>query len=400
MGRRYAQLGVEERRRIERWRAAKVSPTEMAGVAGRHRSAIVRELARNHFVDRDMPKVVGCFAMAAQLQMSDRRARQRRLVRHANLRRRVEERIKSGWTPEQIAGRMRLEDVQPRVCQETICRHVYGREGMRGELWWHLPNHRMARRPRRARKRLPPKFGRERSILLRPEAVAHRNGFGHWEGDLVVRAATRPHRGHGPPSLQQRFGQADVPSPMERVSRFTVIVKNTTKRSVLVMDKIIAAIGAVPLPARHSIAFDRGSGFVTWPRLQAQTGTRSWLGRSAVAASEGRRREQRPPRQALAAARDGHPLEDRRRHPGHHRPDECYAPQMPRMANPGRGLRRDHGGGGQEAELPKQPAKDAPHVALTGRAVPCPRSPTPSPPPRGSATDERACAARRRCVRG
>ena len=86
MGTGYAQLSIEERRRIERWRAAKVSPTEMARVLGRHRSTIFRELQRNHFVDRCMPKVVGYFAMAAQLQTADRRARQRKLVRFGELR--------------------------------------------------------------------------------------------------------------------------------------------------------------------------------------------------------------------------------------------------------------------------------------------------------------------------
>lgn len=263
MGRSYMQLSVGERRRIERWRAARVSPTEMARVLGRHRSTIFRELRRNHFVDRDMPKVVGYFAMAAQLQMADRRARQRKLVRFASLRSEVEDRIRSGWTPEQIAGRMRLERAQPRVCQETIYRHVYGREGMREELWWHLPTHRMSRRPRRARKRIAPKFGRELSILFRPEAVAQRTEFGHWEGDPVL--------------FRQRFGQANVTSMVERVSRFTVILKNTTKRSKPVMNKIVAAIGPLPFAARRSMTFDRGSEFVTWPHLQAETGTRSWF---------------------------------------------------------------------------------------------------------------------------
>ena len=240
MGTNYGQLSVEDRRRIERWRAARVSPDEMACVLGRHRSTIFRELQRNHFVDRDMPKVVGYFAMAAQLQTADRRARQRKLVRHAGLRDCVVERIRNGWTPEQIAGRMRLENARPRVCQETIYRHVYSREGMSDELWWHLPNHRMTRRPRRARKRLPPKFGRELSILFRPEAVAHRTEFGHWEGDLVL--------------FQQRFGQSNVTSLVERISRFAVILKNSTKRSGPVMNKIVAAIGALPLQAGGPVA--------------------------------------------------------------------------------------------------------------------------------------------------
>jgi len=51
---------------------------------------------------------------------------------------------------------------------------------MREELWWYLPTHRKARRPRRARKRRAPKFHRDVSILFRPGAVAQRSQFGHW----------------------------------------------------------------------------------------------------------------------------------------------------------------------------------------------------------------------------
>ncbi len=86
MGHRSTQLSVDERRRIERWRHAKVSPAEMARVFGRNRSTIFRELTRTHFADRPMPKVVGYFAMAAQFRTADRRTRQRKLVRHAGLR--------------------------------------------------------------------------------------------------------------------------------------------------------------------------------------------------------------------------------------------------------------------------------------------------------------------------
>lgn len=39
------------------------------------------------------------------------------------------------------------------------------------------------------------------------------------------------------------------------------------------MRKIAQAIGPLPLAARKSITFDRGSAFVTWPHLQTQLGT-------------------------------------------------------------------------------------------------------------------------------
>ena len=147
--------------------------------------------------------------------------------------------------------------------QETIYRYIYAKEGLREELWWYLPSHRKARRPRRARKRRAPKFHRDVSILFRPEAVAQRSQFGHWEADLML--------------FRRRFGSANVTSLVERVSRFTVLLKNADKRTRPVMDKVVAAIRALPQPAGRSITFDRGTEFVSWPHLQAEIGTNSWF---------------------------------------------------------------------------------------------------------------------------
>ncbi|MCP5086645.1 MAG: IS30 family transposase [Rhodobacteraceae bacterium] len=263
MGAVYSQLSITERRRIERWRHAKVPVDEMARVLKRCRSTIFRELKRNHFEDPEMPKVVGYFGAAAQLMTADRRARQRKLIKHPSLLNRVIDRLKNGWTPEQIGNRMIYEKAPLRVCQETIYRYIYSKDGMSKELWWYLPTHRKARHPRRARKRQKPKFHRDVSILFRPDDVAHRRQFGHWEADLVL--------------FKQRFGQVNVTSLVERVSRFTVLLKNPNKRTKPVMGKIIAAIKDLPLVARRSITFDRGSEFVSWPHLQAEIGTQTWF---------------------------------------------------------------------------------------------------------------------------
>ena len=53
MSAKYTQLSLEERRKIERWRHAKVPVNEMARVLKRHRSTIFRELRRNHFFDAE-----------------------------------------------------------------------------------------------------------------------------------------------------------------------------------------------------------------------------------------------------------------------------------------------------------------------------------------------------------
>jgi IS30 family transposase len=263
MGRKYGHLSLEERRRIERWRQANVSATTIARTLGRHRSTIFRELRRNHFRDNELPDVVGYFALAAHSDCAKRRSRKRKLIKHADLRSLIVDRIKDGWTPEQIAGRMRYENARQRVCQETIYRYVYSKEGMAQELWWYLPTHRKSRKPRRARKRLPPKFHRDVSILFRPDVVAHRTEFGHWEGDLML--------------FKQHFGPGNVTSLVERVSRFTVLLKNDNKRTSLVLGKLARAIGHLPLRSRKSITFDRGTEFVGWPHLQADLGTQTWF---------------------------------------------------------------------------------------------------------------------------
>lgn len=120
------------------------------------------------------------------------------------------------------------------------------------------------------------------------------------EGDLML--------------FKQKLGQTNVTSLVERVSRFTVILKNPNKRTKPVMGKIIEAIKDLPYPARRSITFDRGSEFMNWPHLQAETGTQTWFcdpssPLSAIQVSPAgqcvakrHRREHQPPSQTLASA--------------------------------------------------------------------------------------------------
>jgi IS30 family transposase len=230
-------------------------------VLNRCRSTIFGELKRNHFSDESMPKCDGYYGAAAHRMQADRRARDCKLTKNPEQCKRVIERIKDGWTPEQIGNRVIQERAMLRVYQETIYRYIYSKEGMRDDLWWYLPTHRVARRPRRTRRRRKPKFHRDVNILFRPDDVAHRRLFGHWEGDLML--------------FKQKLGQSNVTSLVERVSRFTVILKNPNKRTKPVMGKIIKAMKDLPLIARRSITFDRGSEFMSWPHLQAEIGTQT-----------------------------------------------------------------------------------------------------------------------------
>ena len=122
-----------------------------------------------------------------------RRARRRKLVRLAGLRDAVIGQLKGGWSPEQIAGRLRLKGQPVLVSHETIYAYVYGADGQSKLLARYLPNRRKKRRVHHSRRPRDLVFPPDRSIHERPDYLRTRETFGEWEGDLMIfeRAQTK-----------------------------------------------------------------------------------------------------------------------------------------------------------------------------------------------------------------
>ncbi|MEI4472998.1 IS30 family transposase [Frigidibacter sp. MR17.24] len=259
----YLHIGLDERRKIARWREAKVPATEIAARLGRHRSTIFRELRRNHFHDAELRHISGYYAANAQAMAEAQRANQRKLIRDPALRTAVVDRLHAGWTPEQISGRLKVERATTSVSHETIYQYVYSKDGHSIDLWRHLPDHRRKRRGRGRRKPQHARFADEISIRHRPADVAARTVFGSWECDLI--------------QFRKEFGGTNLTSLVERVSRFTVLMKNADRRSRPVMDGLIGSLSPLPAHARRSITFDRGLEFLAWPYLQAGLGVETWF---------------------------------------------------------------------------------------------------------------------------
>lgn len=88
---------------------AKVPVSKIATEIGRHRSTFYREIKRNFYNDEQLPYLGGYYGMNAQRFAYARRARRRKLIWLPKLRAAVIERLKEGWSPEQIAGRLGFE---------------------------------------------------------------------------------------------------------------------------------------------------------------------------------------------------------------------------------------------------------------------------------------------------
>ncbi|MGB0662105.1 MAG: IS30 family transposase [Mangrovicoccus sp.] len=263
MGRCYPHLSLDERRRIAKWREAKIPVPEIADRLGRAPSTIYRELKRNHYDDKELPELNGYYALSPQAMYEKRRAIHRKMIVHPDLKAAIEDRLKAGWSPEQIAGRMRLERHPIRVSHETIYRFAYSKDGREEQFYRHLPEHRRRRRPRGYRRHNRTHIFDAQSLSHRPDRISERTEFGHWECDLMM--------------FRKEYGKVNVTSLVERVSRYAVVMRNEDRRSRLVMEALIQGLAPLPADARQSITFDRGTEFSAWRHLKAGIGADAWF---------------------------------------------------------------------------------------------------------------------------
>ena len=320
-------LGLEERRRIHHLREAKVPVAEIAAVLGRHRPTIHREIARNWWHDVEVPQAEGYWPLTAQDLAVRRRRAMAKLERHAELRDAVVDRLRAGWSPEQIAGRLRVEPAaRQRLCHETIYRFVYSSRGRSEELARYLPERRRRRRPRLARKPRGAVFPEHAAIRHRPEAVGQRAEFGHWEADLMI--------------FRKEHGLANVTTLVERRSRYIVLLRNNDRQSKPIVNKLIEALAPLPAEARRSVHLRSRVGVRSLARARARPRRSGVVLRSPGALAEGHGGEHQPPGAALAAPGHRRAVGPGSGHRRPARPPQRHAPQVPRMAHPRRGVPR------------------------------------------------------------
>ena len=257
----YRHFTLEERRTLFRLLGAKLPVQEIAAQLGRHRSTIYREIARNEF--REVRQYRGYYPVTAEDSARRRRRRQCKLVRDPHLRRHVVEKLKLSWSPEQIAGRLKIAGEDDRLCHETIYQFVYSPEGRTLELHRHLLRARRLRRQRFGRKPRSLKIPPERTIAQRPAEIGERQAIGHWEADLLI--------------FQRVHGQANLTSLVERRSRLVRLIANPDRRSRNVLGAIGEALRPLPATARQTITFDRGSEFLGYQQLAKGCGIDSYF---------------------------------------------------------------------------------------------------------------------------
>ena len=231
----YRQLAREQRYQIYALMKAGQNQSQIAVVVGCHKSTISRELRRNCGQKGYRPYQADELAFDRQCDAYRSRIAPQTWQQ-------VELRLRQEWSPEQIAGRLKLEQ-QPTVSHECIYLYVYADKRRGGTLHRHL------RSQKKQRKRYGGYIRRGQipnrtSIDQRPKIVASKGRFGDWEADTIVGAR---HKG-------------GILSVVERKSKLTRLRKLATKGAAEMKDNAIVLLA--PLANRvHTITVDNGKEF-------------------------------------------------------------------------------------------------------------------------------------------
>lgn len=177
----YHQITSEERYTLAALRREGFNQAKIARRMGRHRSTISRELRRNAARHDGRYRAHGAIERTSARRSLSRRNRRFSEVQWAL----VEEKLKEGWSPEQIAGRLGREG-RLSISHETIYLHIWRDRVEGGDLYRSLRHCSKQRRKRYSAYDSRGRLAGKRHISERPPSVEGRRFFGHWEVDTVV----------------------------------------------------------------------------------------------------------------------------------------------------------------------------------------------------------------------
>jgi len=231
-----------------------MSKARIALVFKVNRSTIGREVKRNKH-----PEIKEYLPDYAQKAASGRRFRSSSKIEGSKqLMQQIEDYLVMGWSPEAIAGRLKLEAGKQIISHESIYKWIYGSEKPRN-LHYYLVRRKQKRGRRPCRKVNKIRIPGRTSIHQRPKSVD--GELGHWEADTVYFS------GH----------KEVVLTLYERTTKITLGAKMKTRESSKTMDYMELILSSLPKEACRSVTFDNGLEFIRHQRLKESLGIKTYF---------------------------------------------------------------------------------------------------------------------------
>lgn len=249
-------LTLSERETISRGIATDLSIRTIASQLGRAPSTISREIKRNggYYDYRAATADEAAWERA-------KRPKPCKLVCHKPLARIVARKLKSQWSPQQIAGWLKRsypDNEDHHVSHETIYKSLFiqARGALKKELQQYLRTKRVMRRSKHASLKRPGHSTIPNAITIseRPAQVEDRAVPGHWEGDLI-----------------EGSNNSYIATLVERYSRYVMLVRIKQKDTETVINALIKHAHKLPTELYKSLTWDRGSEMVDHQRFSLAT---------------------------------------------------------------------------------------------------------------------------------
>lgn len=256
----YVHLSLQERDVITIMLAEQHSLGDIAQALGRSKSTISRELKRN-----SSPEYKLYLSHRAQGRAEERRkhASRRQRLKTNQIAAYVTAKLHTGWSPEQIAGRLPIDHPGLTISHEAIYQYIYHpTTGDRHTLIHCLRRaHRQRKSKRLGRHERKTKIPNRIPIEQRPPSVERRCRFGHWEGD----------------SLVSRKSPVALNSLVERKSRLLLLTKLERKTAEATCQAVTSRLNALPPKARKTLTLDNGTENAKHETITATTGIKCFF---------------------------------------------------------------------------------------------------------------------------
>ena len=242
MPKEYTHLTMPERDKITVMLSEKKTFGDIAKELGRSKSTISRELKLN-----SSPEYRLYLSHRAHARSVSRRekASSRPRLKNEHTVSYVQDKLKEGWSPEQISGRVSIDFPALAISHEAIYQYIYHPEtpGRQDLIQCLRRAHRKRKHKGVGRKERKTKIPNRVSIDQRPASVESRIEAGHWESDSLVSGKSL----------------AALNSLVERKTRLLKLTKLTRKTAAATREAVVKRLTDLPKNARRTLTMDNGT---------------------------------------------------------------------------------------------------------------------------------------------
>ncbi len=263
----YTHFSIVEREILQDGLWVKRSIRSIAEELGRSPSSVSREILRNN------PKARLRYTprLAEERARAHRRHRGRKdRLKNQTIRQYVHSKLKEGFSPEQIAGRLCIDHPKEHISHEAIYQYIYAQvhRGGRGDI---RPGHSDLRPYLKRRHKARAKQGFRKgarvlrpsgpSIDVRPRVVDRRTRLGDWESDTVESCRHLP----------------GINTLVERKSGLLCITRLRSKDAWSTRQAIARRLASLPTHLRLTVTFDNGPENRQWREMEHEAGIRAYF---------------------------------------------------------------------------------------------------------------------------